>query len=68
MRPELRSPQPSLVQQEKFSFPAEAKVGHSAINSDSAQEHTSGRPNIDPIPTATVDVSLHVTLDAVGDP
>jgi hypothetical protein len=56
---------PSLIQGDDLTRLAKYKVRNSSRNDNLPQTHTSGRPHVNAIATATVDIAIDVHLDAV---
>jgi hypothetical protein len=56
-----------LIQRKDLTTLPKAEVGTPAINPNSPKEHTTRRPNMNPIPTATINVPLHITLNPIGN-
>lgn len=56
-----------LVQDEHLALPSKAKVGRTPLDQDPAQEYSTRRPDVDSIAAPTIDVAMHVALDAVWD-
>lgn len=56
-----------LVEDEHLPAPTEAEIRCTPWNEDATEQHPTGRPYVDAVATAAVDVSLGVALDTVRD-
>lgn len=63
----LHNPNPRLIQQHQLAFACEAEICDSAGDHDLAYQDPTGRPDVDPIAAAAVDIAARVAFDAVWD-
>src|SRR3954462_10905506 len=67
MTPQLDPPQPMLIQSKDLTILAKTKVGTPTVNSNTPKENTTRRPNMNSIPTPTINVPLKITLNPIGN-
>lgn len=63
--PKLRRQEPVLIHNKHPPIAAKGKVSHAALDVNLPQQDTTGRPDVNPVPAASVHITFHIGLDPI---